>query len=178
MKQVVLSITCSIVAIAATSSPLVAADGPHPKLKELNYFGGHWSCQGTAFAFMGMPEHKTSATFDGTWGLNNYWLQVSFKEAHSATNPTPVEVRYFWGWDDQTQRFASTGVDNGGAHFIHNSPGWDGDKLAFDGDLKIGDKLLKFRDVFTKLSASKLMHRGEAEIDGKWTKLDEESCAK
>jgi hypothetical protein len=32
--------------------------------------------------------------------------------------------------------------------------------------------------VFTKVSATKVMHRGEAEIDGKWTKLDEETCTK
>lgn len=170
-----------IIAVALSSSSFVAADAtprPNQKLKELKYFAGRWSCQGTAFAFMGMAEHKTSATFEAAWALNDYWLQASFRETRTATNATPVEVRYFWGWDDRTKKFASTGVDNFGAHFIHTSPGWDSDKITFDGELLIGGATLKFHDVFTRLSASKVMHRGEAEIDGNWTKLDEETCTK
>jgi hypothetical protein len=170
-----------IAALTLTLSTLVAADptpGPNARIKELKPLEGRWSCQGTAFAFMGMPEHKTTATFEATWALNDYWLQASFREARTATNSAPVEVRYFWGWDDQTKKFASIGVDNGGAHFVHTSPGWDGDKITFDGELRIGGKTMKFHDVFTKMSGSKLMHKGEAEIDGKWTKLDEETCTK
>jgi hypothetical protein len=160
---------------------MAAADappGPNAKLKELKFFEGHWGCQGAALAFMGMPEHKTSATFDGTWQLASFWLQASFKENKTAINPSPVEVRYFWGWDEETKKFTSAGVDNSGAHFAHSSPGWDGDKITFEGELRIAGKAMKFHDVFTRVSASKLMHRGEVEIDGKWTKLDEETCTK
>lgn len=175
MKQLSFSLT----AIVLASSTLAAADAtPSAKLKELKVLDGRWSCQGTAFAFMGLPEHKTTATFQTTWALNGYWMQASFTETRTAANPTPVEVRYFWGWNDQMKKFISAGVDNSGAHFTHVSPGWDGDKITFDGELRIAEKTLKFHDVFTKVSASKVMHRGEAEIDGKWTKLDEETCTK
>lgn len=169
-----------ILPIVLASSTLAAADapGPNAKVKELKPFEGRWSCQGTAFAFMSFPEHKTTAKMEATWGLGGYWLQVSFKEAKTAINPNPVEVGYFWGWDDQAKKMVSVGVDNSGAHFTHFSPGWDGDHVTFDGELRIADKVLKFHDVFTKVSATKVMHRGEAEIDGKWTKLDEETCTK
>lgn len=168
-----------IVALALAST-VAAADppGPNPKVKELKALEGRWSCQGAAFAFMGFPEHKTTAKMEATWGLDGYWLVVDFRENKTAINPNPVEVRYFWGWDAKVKKFASSGVDNSGAHFVHTSPGWEGDKITFDGELDIAGKVLKFHDVYTKVSATKVMHRGEAEIDGKWTKLDEETCTK
>lgn len=168
----------SILAITVASSTLALADGPNAKVKELKPLEGHWSCQGTAFAFMGFPEHKTAAKFDATWQLDGYWLEASFQETKTPANATPVGVRYYWGWDDAAKAFASVGVDNSGAHFAHSSPGWSGDAITFGGELKIADKMLKFHDVYTKVSATKVMHRGEAEIDGKWTKLDEETCTK
>jgi hypothetical protein len=41
-----------------------------------------------------------------------------------------------------------------------------------------GGMTMKVRDVFTKVSATKLNHMSEVEMDGKWTKLDEETCTK
>jgi hypothetical protein len=171
----------AILAIAFASSTLLAADAPpqpSPRLEELRSLAGHWTCKGTAFPFMGMPEHRTTATIDGTWGFDNHWLQFHYKELRTATNPAPVEVQYFWGWDEQTKKFASSAVDNGGGHFNQNSQGWDGDTITFEGDMHIAGKTMRFHDVFTKMNASTLMHRGEAVMDGKWTKLDEETCTK
>ena len=37
---------------------------------------------------------------------------------------------------------------------------------------------MKVRDYFTKVSAKKVVHSAEVEMDGKWTKLDEETCVK
>jgi len=169
-----------LIAFAFSASTLLAdgLPGPSPKLEELQYIAGHWTCTGTAFPFLGMPEHKTTATIDGTWTLNDHWLEVHYKEPKTGTNPAPVEVRYLWGWDDQTKKFASSAADNGGGHFNQSSPGWEGDQITFAGEMHIGGKTMKFRDVFTKGSGSNLMHRGEALMDGKWTKLDEETCTK
>lgn len=167
----------SFLVLVFASSTLLAAP-PSPKLKDFQYFGGHWTCKGTAFAFMGLPEHKTIATIDATWTLDKYWFQVHYKEPKTAANATPVEVLYLWGWDEQGKKFASGGFDNGGGHFIQSSSGWEGDKLVFEGDMHMGATTMKFHDVFTKVNASTVMHKGEAVIDGKWTKLDEETCTK
>ncbi len=170
-----------ILALAFASSTLLAADappGPNPKLKELKYFAGTWTCKGTGFAFMGTPEHKTTAKVEGVWTLNDYWLALRYHETKTALNAAPVDVKIFWGWDDQLKKFASGAVDNMGAYFIQNSPGWDGDKMTWEGDMHAGGMTMKVRDVFTKVSASKLMHMAEVEMDGKWTKLDEETCTK
>ena len=93
-----------------------------------------------------------------------YWLLKTEPDAYS--------------WDEQVKKFSSGAIDNMGTYYIQYSPGWDGDKLTFDGDMHGGGMTAKIRDVFTKVSASKLMHSAEVEMDGKWTKLDEETCTK
>lgn len=174
MKRILLL----ILTIALTCTLLAAPPEPNPKLNELQYFVGHWTCKGTAFPFMGMPEHKTHATIDGAWVMNNHWLQFHYTESETANNPAPVEVQYHWGWNEQTKTFASSAVDNGGGHFVQDSPGWDGDKITFEGDMHIGGTTMRFHDVFTKVGDSSLVHKGEAVIEGKWTKLDEETCSR
>ena len=177
MKRILLP----IIVLAFTASYVLAADappGPNPKLKELAYFAGNWHCEGTGFAFMGTPEHKTSANVEASWTLNNYWLSLSYHENKTAINAHPVAVRVFWGWDEQVKKFASGSVDDMGSFNIQNSPGWEGNKLTFNGDMHGGGATMKVRDVFTKVSAKKLEHMSEAEMNGKWSKLDEETCTK
>ena len=177
MKRVVFS----IVTLAFVSSSVLAADappGPNPKLKELKYFAGTWQCTGTSFAFMGTPEHKTTATVEASWTLNDYWLSIYYHENKTAINAHPVAVKVFWGWDEQLKKFASGSVDDMGSYSVQNSPGWDGNKLTFDGAMHGGGATMKVRDVFTKASATKLEHMSEVEMNGKWTKLDEETCTK
>jgi len=52
------------------------------------------------------------------------------------------------------------------------------DTLTFNGDMHGGGTTMKVRDVFTKVSATKVEHMSEVEMNGKWTKLDEETCTK
>ena len=170
-----------ILVLALAASTVYAADappGPNPKLKELSYFIGSWQCKGTGYAFMGMPEHKTSGAVEAKWVLNNYWLSLRYHESKTASNPHPVEVNFSWGWDEQAKKFAAGAVDNTGAYYIQFSPGWEGDKLTFDGDIHAGGMTMKVRDTLTKVSAKKVEHVGEIEMDGKWSKLDEETCMK
>lgn len=177
MKRVLLP----IIVLTFTAASLLAADaapGPSPKLKEVNYFVGNWHCAGTGFAFMGMPEHKTSGTVEASWTLDGYWLSFYYRESKASSNPHPVAVRIYWGWDEQTKKFSAGAVDNMGGYYIQSSPGWEGDKMTFDGDVHSGGATMKVRDVFTKMSATKVEHMAEVEMDGKWSKLDEETCTK
>lgn len=65
-----------------------------------------------------------------------------------------------------------------GAYFSQHSAGWDGAKMTFDGEVQTPGPTMKVRDVFTKVSATKVLHMSDVEMDGKWTKLDEETCVK
>jgi len=177
MKRVFLA----LIVLVFTASYVLAADappGPNPKLKELKYFVGNWHCEGTSFAFMGVPEHKTSASVEASWTLNNYWLSLYYHESKTAINAYPMSVRVYWGWDEQVKKFASGSVDDMGAYNTENSPGWDGDKLTFEGVSHGGGATTKLRDVFTKVSATKVEHMSEVEMNSKWTKVDQETCTK
>jgi hypothetical protein len=170
----------AILALGLFTSLAAAADAPSPSehLKDLQYFAGSWQCKGTGFAFMGMPEHPTTATVESSWTLGKYWLNLHYKENKTTKNPMPVDVRVFWGWDEQVKKFASGSVDNMGSYAIQYSPGWDGDKLVFEGEMHGGGMTAKVRDLFTKVTASKLTHSSEMEMESKWTKMDEETCTK
>ena len=177
MKRILLS----LIALAFTASSVLAVDappGPNPKLKELKYFVGNWQCKGTGFAFMGTPEHKTSGVAEASWTLNDYWLTIYYHESKTAINAHPVAVRIYWGWDEQLKKFASGSVDDMGSYAVQYSSGWDGNKLVFNGETHGGGGTAKVRDVFTKVTSSKLEHMSEVEMNGKWTKLDEETCTK
>ena len=170
-----------ILALTFVASSVLAMDappGPNPKLKELNYFVGNWQCKGTGFAFMGMPEHKTSAMVEANWTLDKYWLSVHYHESKTAINAHPVDVKIFWGWDEQTKKIISGSFDNMGTQMSQSSAGWNGNKLTFEGDMRAGGMTMKARDFFTKVSATELEHMAEVEMNGKWTKLDEETCKK
>ncbi|HEY2094445.1 MAG TPA: DUF1579 family protein [Thermoanaerobaculia bacterium] len=170
-----------VIVLAFAATCVYAADappGPNPKLKELKYFTGNWQCTGTGFAFMGTPEHKTTASVEAGWMLNDYWLSLRYHENKTALNAQPADVRISWGWDEAVKKFASGSVDNMGSYGIQYSPGWEGDKLTFNGEMHTGGPTMKVRDVFTKVSATKVQHMSEVEMNGKWTKLDEETCSK
>jgi len=177
MKKILLP----VIVLALAASTVLAADaapGPNPKLKELAYFAGNWQCSGTGFAFMGLPEQQTPAMVEAAWILDGYWMSMRYHENKTAINAHPVDVRISWGWDDQVKKFASGSVDNMGTYMIQYSPGWAGNKLNFEGDMHSGGGTMKVRDVFTKVSATKVEHMSEVEMNGKWTKLDAETCTK
>ena len=84
----------------------------------------------------------------------------------------------FWGWDEQTKKIISGSFDNMGTQMSQSSAGWNGNKMTFEGDMRAGGMTMKARDFFTKVSATELEHMAEVEMNGKWTKLDEETCKK
>src|SRR2546430_3977319 len=126
MKIRILTLGLCLVTVAAFGQA-------NPKLKELQYFVGTFQCTGTAFASPFGPEHPTKATVTATWILGGAWLEAHYKEAKLATNPTPYDVHAFWGYDTQPKAFVAGTVDNTGSYSTSQSPGWDGDKLVFNG---------------------------------------------
>jgi hypothetical protein len=154
----------------------VAAFGQaNPKLKDLNYFVGTWQCTGTSFASPMGPEHPTKATITAAWILGGTWLEAHYKEAKAAKNPTPFELRAFWGYDEEPKSIVAGTVDNMGGYSTA-AAAWDGDKPTFSGPMHGGGMTANSRDTFTKAGKNEFSHEGEMEVEGKWMKLDKETC--
>ena len=164
----------SLVSLSAFAAPPMKS----PKLAELEYFVGNWDCKGTSFAMQDNPEHSTMGKAKGWWTLDGQWLAISYDETKDAKNPHPVSARMFLGYDWQLKQIVSGGLDNMGGYATSSSDGWKNNELTLDGPMHTGGMTVKNRDVFTKKSATELMHASYIEMNGKWQKLDEETCWK
>ena len=151
---------------------------PSAKLRDLDYLTGNWACKGMAMASPMAPEHATEATVMAKWEGGGYWLAFTYAEAKTAKNTMPYWARGFFGWDSEQKTFVLGSIDNTGGYSTSTSAGWLGDTLTFEGPWHMMAMTTKGRDQFTKKSATSFVHSGWIEDNGKWAKLDEETCTK
>jgi hypothetical protein len=169
MLAVVVCLIVSLVTVAAFGQT-------NPKLKELQTFVGTWKCTGTTFASPMGPEHPTMGTVNGEWILNGSWVEVRYTESKTAKNPHPYAVRMLLSYDEQPKAFVSGAVDNTSGYSTEQSTGWQADKLTFSGVMHAGGATMNARDIFMKVGKNEVRHESEMEMNGKWVKLDQESC--
>jgi hypothetical protein len=169
MKTRMLAVVVCLMTVAAFGQS-------NPKLKELQTFIGTWQCIGTAFASPMAPEHPTKATVHGSWILDGSWAEVAYTEEKTAKNPHPYAVRMLLSYDTQPKAFVSGAVDNMSGYSVEQAPGWVSDKMTFDGLMHSGGTTMKSRDIFTRVGKNEVRHESEMEMNGKWVKLDQESC--
>lgn len=165
----------SLVSLAAFAQPAPMASS---KLSELQYFVGNWSCTGTSFAMGPMPEHATKANVKAWWTLGNQWVQIDYNETKDVKNPNPVMAHVHLGYDPQLKQIISASLDNMGGYSTGASDGWMNSMLVFDGPTHMNGMTAKSRETFTKKSATELVHSSSVEMNGKWQKIDEETCWK
>jgi len=165
-----------IIAVVICLATVAAFGQSNPKLKELQPFVGTWQCSGMTFASPMGPEHATKGNVTGAWILNGAWVEVRYTETKTAKNPHPYAVRMLLSYDEQPKAFVSGAVDNMTGYSVEQAPGWVSDKMTFDGLMHAGGSTMKSRDIFTKVGKNEVIHESEMEMDGKWVKLDKESC--
>jgi hypothetical protein len=169
MKTRLLAVVVCLITVAAFGQS-------NPKLKELQTFVGTWQCTGVAFASPMGPEHATKASVTGAWILNGSWVEVRYTETKTAKNPHPYAVRMLLSYDEQPKAFVSGAVDNMTGYSTSQSPGWMDDKMTFTGAQHGGGSTTNVHDIFTRVGKNEVRHESEMEMDGKWVKLDQESC--
>ena len=169
MKTRMLAVVVCLVTVAAFGQS-------NPKLKELQTFVGTWQCTGVAFASPMGPEHATKATVNGAWILNGSWVEIRYTETKAAKNPHPYAVRMLLSYDEQPKAFVSGAVDNMSGYSTAQSPGWENDKMTFAGAQHGGGATMNVHDIFTRVGKNEVRHETEMEMNGKWVKLDQETC--
>jgi hypothetical protein len=111
-----------------------------------------------------------------TWQLDGFWLEVRYDESKTAANPVPLSSISEWGFDEVRQTLTATTVDNTSGIVTQSSPGWQGDKLVFDGTADRFARQFQARDTFVRRGESQLLHTLEANVNESWIKLHEDTC--
>lgn len=151
---------------------------PAAELSQVKFFVGTWSCKGHVPATPFGPEHSTAATVKLGPDLGGFWFTGRYDEQKTKENPMPYRFSFIWGYDTTDHKLDAWSFDSMGGYGTQESSGWDKDVLVWSGHSMMMGKKMPVRDTFTKKGDNELEHRGEAEMDGKWMVLDEETCTK
>ncbi|MBW7884368.1 MAG: DUF1579 family protein [Caldilineaceae bacterium] len=148
--------------------------GPAQELDALAFFLGRWHGSGTFFATPWWPEKPIHMTVEVSRELGGAWYVTRTAEQASEDNPNPLTATYIWGYDAAAQQFVASWFDSRGGRALQTSPGWEGDRLVFTGEMTSGGYTFPLRDTFVKHSDSAYHHLGEISLEGRWISVDEE----
>ncbi|MDQ3349618.1 MAG: DUF1579 domain-containing protein [Acidobacteriota bacterium] len=179
-------LTCSInclavagvlaVSFAAAGSTQQGPQKPAAEMSQLAYFDGTWTCSGKMFESPMGPAGDMTGDVVVRKDLNGHFQAGTIK----GTSPTmpPFEGRFHATYDAGMKQFVMMWVDNMGGWSQTTSSGWKGDVFVYEGDSHMGGQTMKSRDTFTKSGAAGMKHMWEAQVNGKWMPVGEETCTK
>lgn len=147
---------------------------PNAALAQLKPLAGSWTCTGRTFG--PGPEHATSGALTFAWQLDGFWLEARSEEQKATANPVPVSSISYLGYDDLQQSLAATSVDNLGGTAAQTTAGWQGDKLVLEGPARRYSVQFQARDTFVRHGEAQLVHTLEADVNGSWVNLHEDTC--
>ena len=183
MKRMTSAILTALVCTSASLvNQQVFADsiGASSQLDQLSDFLGDGKCTGNAMATEKTPGHASVAHFHGEKTLDGNWIVVHYDEDQTAENPKPYHVVQYLGYDSKKKQFVGVGFDNSGSSYGGGvSSGWKDDIFNLDDTTAMDGKNVSYRDVFTRKGSNELSHAGMMrDKNGKWAKMDEETCHK
>ena len=151
------------------------APKPAPEMSQLAYFEGSWTCQGKMNESPMGPAGEMQSTAEIKRDLGGFWQSGMIKG--TMKNMPPMEGRFHVTYDPAAKQFVMMWVDNMGGWAQNTSSGWKGDTMVYTGESHMGPQKMRTRDTFTR-AAGTMKHAWEAELNGKWTPLGEETCKK
>ena len=173
-----LILACLLAAAAKAPAP-EPAPRPAPALQELAPLLGAWHCSGTQRL---TPSSKPSP-IAGLWtfahDLDGFWISVVQEQQRTDGNPHPLKARGNLGFNADQQRFVLGLASNDGLSEQEGSPGWDGPRLIFSGQLRDSDDVVSFRRTFDVNGGGRLKITLELElVEKQWTQVSAESCTR
>ncbi len=135
---------------------------------------GDWQCAGTGY--LEGRGHPISARVHAAWDLNDFFLTLRYEEQRTEVNPMPVTAVEHWGYSDELKKLVAGQVDSMGGYGTQATAGWEGDRMAWLGDVHMMGMKMPSRDTFVRRGANELTHLGEVQEKGAWAKQDEQTC--
>jgi len=167
--------------LAAALAPALAAPpavpAPAAEIGQLAFFAGDWTCTGNAEDSPLGPHHPTSAKVHVGKEFGGFWYVGRYAEAKAQDNPQPMTFLFLMGFDPAAKVLTLDGFDTFGNRSHQTASGWQDAALVFVGESH-GDTALPARDTFTRKGDNTLEHFAELQLDGKWVRLDRETCTK
>jgi hypothetical protein len=173
--------TCTfgvVTAVVLVSVGLLAQEAPKPapEMSQLAFFEGSWTCQGKVSESPMGPAGEMQTSADIKKDLNGFFQSGTIRG--TMKGQPPMEGRFHVTYDQTGKQFVMMWVDNFGGWAQNMSTGWKGDTMVYTGDAHMGPMTMKTRDTFTRSAGGTMKHMWEAEMNGKWTTLGEETCKK
>ena len=168
----------AVLCCVALGLPAAApAEAPRPprELEQLQYFEGDWECEGQEADTPWSKAHKTKTDVKVKSDLDGFWYSGKVEQGKK-DNPQPLEAKFHWSYDVAQKRFEGGWIDNTGGWAMQSSPGWQGDTLTWTGEATLLGVKSGMRDVITRKGADEFHHTYEAQIDGQWKPVGEETC--
>jgi hypothetical protein len=141
-------------AAPAAAAPAAPAGPPKvaAEMEQLKFFVGKWKCDGKAFASPMSPvEHTFKATAEAKADGGGHWQAFTYEEKKAKDHPE-LKVHGTWGWDAGNKRFVRAASDDRGMWDSATSPGLQGDKIVWTGELSGAMGKIPFHHSFTKKS--------------------------
>src|SRR5436309_536240 len=143
MKGRISKLACAAAVLAATAAISASAQAPAPngppspapELAKLAFFAGDWTCKGKAEASPMGPEHATSGKVHIAKEIGGFWYVGTYTETKTAANPHPMVFHFLQGYDAAAKTYTMFCFDAFGSHCQQTSPGWDGDKIVYTGEV-------------------------------------------
>jgi hypothetical protein len=149
---------------------------PAPEMAQMTYFEGSWTCSGKMLESPMGPAGSMTSTAQIRKDLNGHFQTGTIKG--TMANMPPFEGRFHLTYDSGAKQFVMMWVDNMGGWSQSATSGWNGDSLVYEGETHMAGQTVKTRDTFTKSGAGSMKHSWEAQMNGKWMPLGEETCRK
>jgi hypothetical protein len=165
----------ALAAFAAIAQDKPAMPKPAEELKTEKWFAGSWTCTGTLQPGPMGPGGPVATKLTMKMELAGFWLQV---RVHSTEGPMKGEVAEgFATWDAASKQHVRYEFNPGPRATKYTTPGWDGDKLVFDGEGVLGGP--KLRHTITKKGDNEFQSVFEiAGPDGKMATMEDGSCTR
>ena len=126
-------------AAVSVPAPLPPLTGPGSKpaaeLEQLKFLRGRWQCTGKQLASaMFGPEHRFTAVAEAKAAGDGFWDQFKYEERRTREH-RGFKAQGLWGWDQSAKHLIRVGGTNAGDWDYGSSPGLDGDKIVWTGEL-------------------------------------------
>jgi hypothetical protein len=179
MKRFIAVAAIAASAAFAEDKPATKPAMPTPpdELKVEKWFVGNWSCKGKRMPGPMGPGGDIATRLEMKMELAGFWLKV---EVISTKGPMKGEVAEgIATWDAASKMHVRYEFTPGPGWIKFTTPGWDGDKLVFDGDAMMGGQKMQMRHTITKKGENEFASVFEGPgPDGKMATSEEGSCTR